>query len=98
MLADTQALYSAVEGDHFTIFFQWPSSDAHFVYMGHLLFPYFADKCQKCANGHDGFCLSDLDGDHSFVSDKLLDKLINCRFKHLTCVVNEEDIEILIIL
>lgn len=96
MLADSQELCSAVDTDHFALFVPWPSSDAHFVYMGHLFFPHFADKCQKCANCHDGFCLSGLDGDQSFISHRLLDNLINWRFNHLTCVANAEDAKIIL--
>lgn len=95
MLADTQALCSAVDGDRFALSIQWPSLDSHFVHMDHLLFPCFTDKCQKCANSYDGFCLSELDDDHSFMSHKLLEKLINWRVKHLTRMVNQEDIELI---
>jgi hypothetical protein len=95
MLADIQAVCSEVDEDYFAFFIHWLSSDAHFVYMGHLFSPYFADKCQKCANCHDRFCLSGLDEDHSFISHRLLENLINWRFKHLTCMANAEDIEII---
>lgn len=73
-------------GDHFTLAVQWPSSQASFSYMGHLFPSHFADKCQKCANCHDGFCLSRMDGEHSFISNGLQENLSNWIFKCLTCM------------
>ena len=78
--------HSARDGDHSILAVQWPSAQACFSYMGHLFSSHFADKCQKCANCHDGFCLSRMDGEHSFISNRLCENLCNWIFKCLTWV------------
>lgn len=78
--------HSARDGDHSILAVQWPSAQACFSYMGHLFSSHFADKCQKCANCHDGFCLSRMDGEHSFISNRLWENLYNWIFKCLAWV------------